>query len=306
MRSLILSVLVILFASNLNAQHKRPGKNNHFETGLYRGYALYYGDLADRGAYLNMKDKGSAYGFYLRKNFNEYTALKLSYTTGIIQGSDADSDVDSIINRNLSFVNTIHEFSLMTEINFFPFDICKSTATYAPYVYFGFSIYTHNPQAIINGDYVDLLPLRTEGQNTFPYNGPAGRLWDDGGRGGYRGEYYLLQAAIPVGLGFKYRFYRNSTIAFELGYRLIFTDYIDDVSKTYVANPIGANDDPNSARLADRATELPNGVRHQEGQARGTIKGNDYFVFMGITFSFSTAKCGKRNPIQCFNFNKWS
>ena len=62
---------------------------------------------------------------------------------------------------------------------------------------------------------MDLQPLGTEGE------------------GFYKGEkkYNLTQLAIPIGGGFKYAISNNVRIGIEVGFRKLFTDYLDDVSE---------------------------------------------------------------------------
>ena len=301
---ILFCLLFVIVSTSVSAQKWKRKKIGHTEFGFFRGFSTYYGDLANKGDFINLKDKGDALGAFVRMNTNNWHALRFSFMTGRISGSDADAKDPYELRRNLSFKNDIREFSVISEVSLMEYDMCYSSALYAPYVFLGFALYLHNPVAELNGQDYDLVGLRTEGQNTFPYNGPPSyERWDDGGTGGYRGEYYLTQISIPIGVGFKYRFYRNSTIAFELGIRKTWFDYLDDVSKSYISNPIGRDGNTMSSEFADRSAE---GQEFAEGDLRGTKKGSDYYTFLGITLSFSSVKCGSKNPIKCFSFNKWS
>lgn len=82
-----------------------------------------------------------------------------------------------------------------------------------------------NPQGIYiapNGtrSWVDLKPLRLEGQGMAEYPN--------------RKPYSLTQMEIPMGFGVKYYIKENMYIGFEILHRKTFTDYIDDVSTTYI------------------------------------------------------------------------
>lgn len=301
----ILFLLVGLLALDSFGQYRRAIKiTRHYEFGLFRGYSTYYGDLANNGDYINMTDKGEAMGYFLRYNFDSHFALKFSYLNGTIYGSDDDATNNYERARGLNFTNTIGEYAITAEYNFLNFNMCRSDAVYSPYLFFGFALFKHNPLKY-NMVGLDRIPdqenplvfQRTEGQDTRPYWG-APVSWSDGDQGGYRTEYSLTQYSIPIGLGFKYRFYRNSTLAVELGYRQLFTDYIDDVSKSFVDNPL-SRDKTSSKAYAD-----PLGT-HNEGDLRGTKRGNDYYLFFGLSLSFSTANCQKKNPVKCFSFGKW-
>ena len=46
--------------------------------------------------------------------------------------------------------------------------------------------------------------------------------------------YNLTQFAIPFGGGIKFRVSENVVLAYEVGFRKTFTDYLDDVSTFYV------------------------------------------------------------------------
>jgi len=80
-----------------------------------------------------------------------------------------------------------------------------------------------------NGEtlWVELKPLRLEGQGMAEY--PA------------RQEYSLWQKNIPMGFGLKYYIKENMFIGLEILHRKTFTDYIDDVSTTYIDPALFAN-----------------------------------------------------------------
>jgi hypothetical protein len=75
------------------------------------------------------------------------------------------------------------------------------------------------------GDWVDLQPLGTEGQN-------ANLLESDVNHG--IKEYKNIQFAIPFGIGARFRLNEVLDFSVEFGFRYLFTDYIDDVSQNYV------------------------------------------------------------------------
>jgi hypothetical protein len=95
----------------------------------------------------------------------------------------------------------------------------------------------HNPQAqapltdlqgnaLPNaGEWVDLQELGTEGQHSELQQGDVNYGID---------PYKKLQVAIPFGLGVRFRLNEILDFSFETGFRYLFTDYIDDVSRNYV------------------------------------------------------------------------
>ena len=131
--------------------------------------------------------------------------------------------------RNLHFRNDLKEFAITGMYNFIA-DGRNSNdrARFTPYVFGGLALVAHSPEAMpgdslsnaYNGQlnkWVKLQPLHTEGQ----------------GQPGYQKPYSLVTLAIPVGIGARYMLNENFNLGVEIGYRMTFTDYLDDVSNTY-------------------------------------------------------------------------
>ena len=136
-----------------------------------------------------------------------------------------------------------------------------------------------NPKGEYNGVWYALQPLATEGQGSFST----------------RKKYSRLQVSIPIGLGFKYGLSQRMSISFEYGLRKTFTDYIDDVSTTYVhedyirAGALGYSQI--AVELADRADgdlgqEGSNPGRTAPGAQRGDPKDNDSYMFAIIALNY--------------------
>jgi hypothetical protein len=66
-----------------------------------------------------------------------------------------------------------------------------------------------------------LRPMSPEGQGLVVYPD--------------REIYSLYQVCIPFGLGWRVKLKNKWEISYEFGCRMIFTDYLDDVSITYVS-----------------------------------------------------------------------
>lgn len=90
------------------------------------------------------------------------------------------------------------------------------------YVFTGINGFWFDPTAVApsNGISYSLQPLGTEGQFVLPSRDPYSRV----------------QVALPLGVGFAFRITDDINLNVELSYRRSFTDYMDDVSSTYV-NP---------------------------------------------------------------------
>jgi hypothetical protein len=114
-----------------------------------------------------------------------------------------------------------------------------------------------------------------------------------------------VQFAIPFGVGFKYALDKKSSIGLEYGLRKTFTDYIDDVSTTYVvsqwrsdsygeyADLLGMT--PTAAALSDPSlNQFPVGLGDENylgacqscpGQQRGDPTDFDSYMFLLITYN---------------------
>jgi hypothetical protein len=122
-----------------------------------------------------------------------------------------------------------------------------------------------------SGTKVYLQPLSTEGQGF--YNG--------------RKKYSLHQFSIPFGAGVRFSVSPTIRLGFEIGMRKTNTDYLDDVSTTFVdQNTLLANRGQLAVDLAFRADELMSGLSYPAGGSkRGEIKNKDWYYFSGFILS---------------------
>ncbi len=125
-------------------------------------------------------------------------------------------------NRNLSFKSNIYEMQLTAELYPLQALLFNSTPKLMPYIGVGIGLFHFNPKAQLNGQWYNLQPLHLEGQGFAEY--PE------------RSNYKLTQFYIPLTLGVKYRVSENNLISLNTIFRITFTDYIDDVSTSYI-NP---------------------------------------------------------------------
>ncbi len=228
-----------------------------------------------------------AFGAHLRRNIN----TKLSFTGEINWGrvAGADSLANETANkvRNLSFRSDILEFGTHAEYNLFPFGWSHNrlyTQHFTPYLFGGIGLFRYNPKAFYNRRWEALQPLSTEGQDLIEYPN--------------RKRYALTQFNIPLGAGLKFVLNQNFNLAFEVGYRYTFTDYLDDVSSTYVSNDVLVANKPLGAALADRRRERnPLIPLAADGVARGNPDDNDAYLFFGFKLSYVIYKnnCPKFN-----------
>ena len=185
--------------------------------------------------------------------------------------------------RNLSFRSNITEFMAAAEIHplfiFKKYDADDELPRYSPYLMAGVGFFSFNPQANLLNRWVDLQPLSTEGQGFAEYAN--------------RKPYKLNQVSIPLGLGVKYELSPMLNLRAEAVYRILSTDYLDDVSTTYIdptvyANYFSATKLTNALLLNDRQYELDPTHITNGGDQRGNAENNDaYFTFnikIGLLF----------------------
>ncbi len=244
------------------------------EVGGFIGVSNYLGDLQQ--TQFEMSTTNFALGVFTRANLSNYFSVKVHFYKGEISGSDANFEtLKGVRARNLSFRSTIYELGIQGEFSFLYFGD-KDKRVAAPYLFAGISAFHFNPQAQLNGKWIDLQPLGTEGQGA-PVSG--------------KDKYSLLQLAIPLGVGFNINFSDKMNIGFEVGFRKTFSDYLDDVSTTYPDITSLEEENPVAAALSFRTPEyvgheLPN----PQGEFRGNPKTKDMYIFAGITFSAIIAK----------------
>ena len=109
-----------------------------------------------------------------------------------------------------------------------------------------------------------------------------------------------MAICFPVGVGVKYAFNDRFNIGLEITHRFTTTDYLDDVSKTYVDPavfpPLPDGSPSPGLLLSDRSYELgtPIGIK---GRQRGVETNKDQFITAMIYFSFNlqSYKCPSAN-----------
>lgn len=242
------------------------GNSQRSEVGPFMGSSFYIGDLNPTTLFAKPRLAG---GIVYRYNFNPRWALKASIIFGNVEGSDAETN--DHYERNLSFRSPITEISAHAELNFFNLYNSSGRNRFTPYIFAGFSIFSFNPQAELNGEYYDLQHLGTEGQ----------------GLDGERDFYSLTNVAIPFGIGVKVNIGQYISVGVEWGMRYTFTDYLDDVSGNYYDNRIlGEKRGEIVAALADRSETI-----HPAGMGRGNVTTKDLYYFIGgiVTFKFGNA-----------------
>jgi hypothetical protein len=281
-RTLIILFLVSSTPFLSNSQTQAIVQEGEFGIGIGLGH--YFGDLITR-ANLN-RPKFAATTFF-RKNFGNYIAVRAGASFVQLGYSDIYNKENPVmVQRNLSFNTNVWEITLQGDFNFFRFMPGEPGYNFTPYVTFGVGVFNYDPFAMLNGEKHYLRPLNTEGQGNS--------LYPD------RRPYKSMSSNIPFGAGVKYSLNERLNIGFEIIHRVTGTDYLDDVSKTYVdpsVFPSLPDGSPSPAFLLhDRSYELgePIGIA---GRQRGISKQKDQYItaIFYVSFNLQSYRCPTSN-----------
>lgn len=274
LKKLVCFFSLLFFLKTANAQNYYSGS----EYGVSFGGSQYFGDLNDEYGFRFIRP---AFGGFTRLHLNPYIALKGGVNYTRVGYKDKFSGNPYNQKRNLSFQSDVFEAFVQAEFNFFRFSTGEIGNRWTPYLTGGVGVFYFNPFAEYNGKKYYLRPLGTEGQN-------AG--FDDR-------KYGKFSMCFPVGAGFKYWLRPGLNIGFEIADRLTLTDYLDDVSTTYVGNNYFPTDPqvPNPAYvLQDRSVETsPADPLGRAGKQRGNSSTKDqYLMFLvHLSFQLKVYKC---------------
>ena len=277
-------IVLALFIFVNNARAQRYDYVQQGEFGITAGAAHYFGDLNTRAAINRPKP---ALGIFFRKQFGNYVGMRISAHYAQLGYSDIYSKNDYQRTRNLSFNTNIWELAVQGDFNFFKFIPGDQDHLFTPYVTLGVGVFTYDPYAYLNGEKEFLRPLGTEGQLM-----------------GYKGRkpYGTMALCIPLGVGIKYNISEKVNLSFEITQRFTNTDYIDDVSTTYVGirrfQTLPSGLPSTAAILQDRSFEIaPTNPLGVEGRQRGWSKQNDQYIIaeMGISINISSYRCPGTN-----------
>ena len=274
MKKLVVSfvLLIALIPSGVVAQYESVVHEGEF--GLSLGGAHYFGDLNTR-AKLNRPKL--AVGVFFRKQFGNYVGLRVAGHFAQVGYSDVfNTHNEYQRRRNLSFNSKIFELTVQGDFNFFKFVPADPYHRFTPYVTLGLGFFSYDPYAYLGNRKVFLRPLGTEGQGHVDYKD--------------RKQYNTMALCIPFGVGVKYALNERMNLGFEIVHRFTGTDYLDDVSKTYVGSdkfPDLPDGSPSVASLLQDRSYETGEIIGIEGRQRGFSKQKDQYVFAEVTLSFN-------------------
>ncbi len=259
----------------------------------------YFGDLSPKSKIgsTDLSFTRPGINFFVEYKYAPRVSWRIGLTLGTLSGDDfvsADPNDEKAkfrYIRNLQFRNRIIELSVIGKL-----DLLTNRGTYLsrpninPYLFGGVGVLYHNPFAKAPdsdqlgnpieeaGTWVALRSLGTEGQYSDVYDVKP---------------YSNIQISLPIGFGISFRLTDNFDLGFEIGYRILFFDYIDDVSGKFV--DLGALDNPLSKAMSDRSQEINAVVSSSPRDFENVIfpnttdytytstyDGNTYSVFTGF------------------------
>ena len=284
------------------------GEKVKMEIGLNFGPTFFLGDLGGhegKGTHF-LKDlnfpltkmmKGAFIAFYP----NDWLGIRLASQYTFVEGRD------NIINtqgedelwrkqRNLDFKSNIWEAYGAIEI--YPTMLFNKVEdydpTFRPYGFIGVGVFHFDPQGSVTDthgkqEWYKLHPLKTEGEGMAAY--PEKKA------------YSLTQINMPMGGGLRIKLSEKVNTSFELLYRKTFTDYIDDVSTTYIdPNDFDANLTPEDAAIARKIHDKTIGIvtpginRYEPGTQRGNSKNMDAYFSFVIKLGVRLGQAFESNP----------
>jgi opacity protein-like surface antigen len=282
MKKLFFVVLLAITVNITNAQYESIVQQG--EIGLSVGAGHYFGDLNTQARINRPK---LAVGAFFRKQFGNYIAMRVSAHYTQLGYSDIYStDNDYQRRRNLSFNSNIFELAVQGDFNFFKFLPGDPYHSFTPYVTIGAGVFSYDPYAYLNKQKIFLRSLATEGQGLAAYPD--------------RKPYNTMAFAFPLGVGVKYAINDRINIGAEITHRFTTTDYLDDVSTTYVGADKFAllpDGSPSQARLLQDRSYETGEIIGIEGRQRGFSKQRDQYMIaeVFVSFNITSYRCPTAN-----------
>jgi hypothetical protein len=228
--------------------------------------------------------------------FKHFLALRLEGTIGSVKSNDSllkstklNQGAIGRYSRNLSFRSPIYELSLTAELH--PIDFFGNAdpegypPALSPYVIGGVGLFHFNPQANLDGKWIDLKPLHTEGEGFAEY--PNSK------------NYKLTKMNVPLGVGISYELSPSLNLRIEYINRILFTDYLDDVHNVYIDPAIfqkylSGQNLTNALLLNNRGRTdvLPQQTTAHPGGRRGNPLNNDSYFTINFKLGYAFGRNG--------------
>ena len=290
----LLTIFLVSGVSSINAQ-KFKKKSKYMSVGPTVNAMNYFGELDAGQSFIATSTQFTRWnlGCVLSKRVHPRVTARTTLSWGRIQGDDSKSSTTQGLDvyrhaRHLNFRNDLFEFKVDGVVDLFQNRKgVEKRVKLTPYGFLGVAFLYHNPKGYFapKDKWVSLQPLGTEGQYV---------------KGSGVDPYSKFQVVVPFGIGVRYKVSVLWDVAFEIGWRKTFTDYLDDVGGTftdkanfaplseayYLSDPsIYYSDNPLGTYTSPEGHRYTKGF--EEGYQRGG-KGNDWYVVTGfhITYIF--------------------
>ncbi len=247
----------------------------NLEIGFKVGPSNYLGEIGGKDkpsrsfvSDMQVKYTRFAVGAFARYRIVRFLAVQAAINHLKIQGSDALSTNPGRRGRNLNFKNDITDVQLRSDLYVFGINDVGHTGRYIldfkTYVFAGIAGFMHNPQGTYQSQWIDLQPLKTEGQS-----------------------YSRFSFSVPAGAGFYMTFLRKHRFGLELTYHTTFTDYLDDISTVYADGLSGVSAEmANKTHLVAEEEGIPHIANYAPGNKRGDPNDNDAFIYAQFYYSY--------------------
>jgi hypothetical protein len=225
----------------------------------------YRGDL--QPTIVSIPQLRPVFGLGFLYEFNPHWSAVFNMHYGQTGGDDRYNPTNN--ERNLRFVSEMFEFTALAEYAL----LDNRDYSVIPFLHLGFGLFKFSPYLPLeNGNRIMLYEYATEGQGFI-----------EG-----RSNYSLNAWCLPIGGGFQWMLHRNIRLAAKLSYQFTGTDYLDDVSTTYVdENLMRQYKGQNGVNIAYRGNLLPGGAPYPAaGTPRGNPKNKDGYLLAGLSLRF--------------------
>ncbi len=264
----MVGLFLLLITNSLQAQYDN-------EYGFSLGAVSYLGDIGGKEKVaqpwlIDLKIDQSRWnlGFFYRRRLYDNVYVRADLKALRLQGADSLSLNPARVGRNLSFRNDVFQLDLRGEYVFHSdFDV-GNTGSYETnmnlYVAGGGGVFYHNPKALYQGDWVALQPLQLEGK-----------------------AYSKIQPHLIFAVGINYTFNKQMRLGFEVGHVFTFTDYLDDVSDSYIdTTGLSAIQKALISRPSNSIDpDIPHPNNYKYPSGRGDPTDQDGYFFANFTLS---------------------
>ncbi len=238
----LLSLILILSRSEVLAQYQ-------WDFGLKMGASNYLGDIG--GKYLprrdfivdmHLKSTRISAGAYARFKINQRLSFASNFDWIRITDRDAYTTYAPRRARNANFRNDLLELGCRAEVTIWYNSDVGKKGYYNPdfkvFLFAGLAGYSSNPKGQIynngqvqyDGEWFELRDWKTEGQKE---------------------SYSKFGFAIPAGIGAYFTYNKKWRVQWDLSWRTVFTDYLDDISTVYTTPN---SDDPKAYEYVNNQT----------------------------------------------------